>query len=175
MRIHVTGASGSGTTTLGRAVASAISAPFVDADDFYWLPTEPPFTAKRAPEARLALLRTDVCARPHVVLAGSILGWGAEIEDAFDLIVFLYLEADIRVARLRAREIARLGHADPAFLAWAAQYDDGPPAGRSLARHRAWLAARRCPVLELHGDQSVADRLAMVVAARAKLVAPPQT
>jgi hypothetical protein len=173
MRIHITGASGSGTSTLGRAVADAIGAPFVDADDFYWMPTQPPFAIKRPPAERLALLRAEVCTRPHVVLAGSILRWGAELEDAFDLIVFLYLEADIRVERLRAREIERLGHADPAFLAWAAQYDEGPPEGRSLARHRAWLAARRCPVLELHGDQSVADRLAAVVAATAKPVAPP--
>jgi adenylate kinase family enzyme len=169
MRIHVTGASGSGTSTLGRAVAAARGAPFVDADDYYWLPTEHPFTVKRDPATRLALLRAAVCEPPHVVLSGSILRWGAEIEDAFDLIVFLYLAADLRVARLREREIARLGQADPAFLAWAAQYDDGPPEGRSLARHRAWLAARRCPVLELHGDQSVSERLGAVLAAIAPL------
>lgn len=130
MRIHITGASGSCTSTLGRAVAGALGAPFVDADDCYWLPTETPFTVKRAPDERLSLLR--------------------------------------------AREIERLGHVDQAFLTWAAQYDDGPPDGRSLAKHRAWLAERRCMVLELRGDQSVADRLAAVLAACEKLFVPPR-
>ena len=170
MRIHITGASGSGTSTLGQAVATELAIPFVDADDFYWLPTDPPFTAKRDTDERRALLERAVCDAPEVVLAGSILRWGAALENAFDLIVFLYLDAGIRIERLRARETMRLGHADPAFLAWAAQYDDGPPEGRSLARHRAWLAERTCPILELRGDQSVDDRLASVLDARAKLL-----
>jgi uridine kinase len=165
MRIHVTGASGSGTSTLGRAVAAALEMPFVDADEYYWLPTEPPFQVKREPGERLELLQQAVCDQQNVVLAGSILRWGSALENAFDLIVFLYLEADIRVERLRARETARLGHADPVFLAWAAQYDDGLQDGRSLARHRAWLAERTCPILELRGDQSVEDRLAAVLVA----------
>lgn len=48
------------------------------------------------------MLRTDMQPEPGVVLSGSIVGYGAEVEDAFDLIVFLYLPADIRVERLRA-------------------------------------------------------------------------
>jgi hypothetical protein len=95
--------------------------------------------------------------------AGSIVGWGAEVENAFDLIVFLYLDASIRIERLRKRETEQFGNADPAFLEWAAQYDAGPPEGRSLAMHRTWLAQRSCPVLELHGDLPVSERLAAVL------------
>jgi hypothetical protein len=166
MRIHITGASGSGTSTLAAALAHTLGGRQIDADDFYWLPTTPPFQAKRDPAERLALLMAEVesCSRP--IVSGSIVGWGADIEDAFDLIVFLYLDAAVRVQRLRDREMRALGHADPAFLAWAAQYDEGPPVGRSLAKHRAWLAARRCPVLELHGDLSVAERVAAVSQAK---------
>lgn len=164
MRIHITGASGSGTSTLGRAVATALRLPFIDADDFYWMPTAPPYTQKREPPDRLALLLDAVRRDPHgFVLAGSILRWGPAIEDSFDLIVFLYLETSVRVERLRQREIAEVGHADPAFLAWAAAYDDGPPEGRSLVKHRAWLAERRCPILQIDGDLTVAERLALVL------------
>lgn len=95
-------------------------------------------------------------------LAGSVVGWGDAIENFFDLIVFLYLDSFIRVERLRQRETVRFGHANPAFLLWASQYDAGPPEGRSLNKHRSWLAARRCPVLELHGDLSVEERLARI-------------
>jgi hypothetical protein len=165
MRIHITGASGSGTSTLGAALATALGYTLFDADNYYWLPTTPPFAHKRAPAERLRQLVDDLSAHPNAVLAGSILDWGAALEDSFDLIVFLYLDTATRIARLRTRETARLGHADPAFLTWAAQYDEGPPSGRSLAKHRAWLLARRCPIVEIHGDSSVPERLQSVLAA----------
>jgi adenylate kinase family enzyme len=41
-RIHIFGASGSGTSTFGRALAAELSIRFFDADDYYWLDTDPP-------------------------------------------------------------------------------------------------------------------------------------
>lgn len=162
MRIHITGASGSGTTTLGAALARDLGCPQFDGDDYFWLPTSPPFRTRRPAAERVALLRRDMTGAGSAVISGSIMGWGQDVEDAFDLIVFLYLPASVRVERLRARELQRHGMTDPAFLEWAAQYDAGPPEGRSLARHSAWLAGRRCPVLRLAEDESVAQRLARV-------------
>lgn len=164
MRIHVTGASGSGTTTLGRAVAAALGCAQLDTDDYYWVPTVPPYQQKRDVAERVAMLAADL--RPaDVVLSGSIGDWGAEVEDVFDLVVFLYLPVEIRLARLERREVARHGAADAAFLEWAAQYDTGPPEGRSLAKHNAWLAQRKCRVLRLAEDLTVAQRVALVLAA----------
>jgi hypothetical protein len=97
------------------------------------------------------------------VLAGSILSWGVELEDSFSLIVFLTVPAEIRVVRLREREIQRFGLVNPAFLAWAAQYDAGTVEGRSLSKHQAWLAKRSCPVLRIDGDMSTECRLAQVL------------
>lgn len=162
MRIHVTGASGSGATTLGAALARELSLHHADADHYYWLPTVPPFKEKRNANDRLALVCQALRSEPGVVLSGSVYGWGRDVEDAFDLVVFLYLPAHIRVERLRRREIERYGAADPAFLNWASQYDEGPSAGRSFAKHNAWLAQRTCPVLRLDQDQTVAERVARV-------------
>jgi len=88
MRIHVTGASGSGTSTLGAALASALKGRHFEADDYYWLPTSPPFTEKRAAPERLSLLTNHLNAAETPVLAGSIVGWGPQLEDSFDFIVF---------------------------------------------------------------------------------------
>lgn len=164
MRIHITGASGSGTSTLGAALAMQLGFAHFDADNFYWLATVPPYTAKRDPVERLAMLVSVLRESDNVILSGSVMKWGSEVEDSFDLIVFLYLDASIRVERLRKREIQKLGHADPEFLEWAAQYDAGPKEGRSLAKHRAWLRQRSCPILELEGDLTVNDRMAAVLA-----------
>ena len=131
-RILITGASGSGTTTLGRALATRLRCAFYDADDYYWLPTDPPFRCKQDPAIRASRLLQALQNATPTVLAGSILSWGVELEDSFSLIVFLTVPAEIRVVRLREREIQRFGLVDPAFLAWAAQYDAGTLEGRSL-------------------------------------------
>jgi adenylate kinase family enzyme len=162
MRIHITGGSGTGTTTLAAALAQELSLHHADADNYYWLPTSPPFKEKRNANDRIALLSEALQTEPGVVVSGSVCGWGSEVEDAFDLVVFLYLPAALRVERLRRREIARYGAADLAFLQWASQYDEGPSEGRSLAKHITWLAQRTCPVLRLDQDDTVATRLAKV-------------
>lgn len=160
MKIHITGASGSGTSTLGRALATELQGAFLDADDYFWSPSTPPYQIQRPASERLALLLTDVGRADTVVVSGSVSAWGTDIEDAFDCIVFLYVDTDIRLARLRAREIQRYGTVNPAFLEWAAQYDAGPPEGRSLAKQRAWLAERKCPILCLEGSRTTEDCVA---------------
>lgn len=47
IRIHITGASGSGTTTLGKAIAKKYGIKHFDTDDFYWQKTKIPFTKKK--------------------------------------------------------------------------------------------------------------------------------
>ena len=159
MFIHITGASGSGTSTLGAALAAELGCSFLEADDFLWLPTEPPYQTLRPVDERLTLLLAALARSGSAVVSGSVNGWGAEIENIFDGFVFLYVDTALRLERLRIRETQRFGRANPAFLTWAGQYDEGPPEGRSLARHKAWLAARSCPVLVLDGDLSTAERL----------------
>jgi len=164
MRIVVTGASGSGTSTLGRAVAGALQAAFVDADDLFWLPTDPPFKAKRDAAERAALLHDHLSANPSIVVAGSIYGWGPELEQAFDLVVFLHAPAEVRVARLRERERTRFGRVNEEFIAWAAQYDVGDMPGRSHARHVAWVESRTCRVLRLSATENVEVLRSAVIA-----------
>jgi adenylate kinase family enzyme len=163
LRIHILGASGSGVTTLGKAIACELAASHFDTDAFYWLPTNPPFTMPRPTAERLALLWEVLAAHPTWVLSGSALKWGNPIVPLYDLIVFLTLDPTLRMERLRVRERARYGNriepggdmaeASTAFLAWAAAYDTAGPEQRSRAAHEAWLAARTAPVLRL--DSSV--------------------
>ena len=110
MRILITGASGSGTTTLGRTLAESLNLPFFDVDDYYWAPTNPPFQQKRSAQERRSLLVEDLTmTQDGAVLSGSVVDWGAEIEDSFALIVFLIVAAEIRIPRLINRETERLG------------------------------------------------------------------
>ncbi|MCI2265741.1 hypothetical protein L2W11_09475 [Sediminivirga luteola] len=73
-RVHVMGASGSGTTTLARALADHWAVPHADADDYFWVPAVPPFRQKRPEEARRSLTREVFVPREAWVLSGSMLG-----------------------------------------------------------------------------------------------------
>src|SRR6185503_15956611 len=100
----------------------------------------PPYTQKRSRDERVALARAELGS--DVVLSGSIAGWDPALEDAFDLVVFLWVPTEVRLARLRERELRELGRVDEDFLAWAAAYDDGGVEMRSRVVHERWLAER---------------------------------
>ena len=170
--IHIFGASGSGTSTLGRAVADRAGFRFLDTDDYYWLPAEPMYTLKRPIPERLALMERDLDAAEDAVLSGSLVGWGDPLIPRFTLAVRLVVPMDVRMERLRRREYARYGERilpggdlyeqSQAFLDWAARYDDGVPPLRSRALHDLWQKQLPCPVLTLDGTKPV-DELAEIV------------
>ena len=165
LKLHILGASGSGTTTLARALAPLLTATPLDSDDYYWLPTRPLFRARRDRTLRNRLLMADLDQHPRAILSGAIIGWGDDLEHAFDLVVFLSLPHAVRVSRLRDRELTRYGAVNEAFIAWAAGYDDDPPTSPTRNRRcqLEWLDERRCPVLRLAGDLTVAERVALTL------------
>ena len=73
-RVHIVGASGSGTTSLAVTMAAKHGHRHLDTDDFFWLPTSPPFREKRQRDARLAPLRHTLSESPRWVLSGSLCG-----------------------------------------------------------------------------------------------------
>ena len=172
-RLHLTGASGSGTTTLGRALASRWSVPHADADDYFWVPTASPYTVKREVPERLRLMREVFLGRAAWVLSGSIMGWGDPLVERLDAVVFLSVDHDARLGRLQARESRRHGARIEAggdreadhreFIEWASGYEDPTFDGRSRVQHEAWLGGLRCPVLRLDSSLAVAELADRVV------------
>jgi len=175
-RVHIFGASGSGTTSLASALATGYGHRHLDTDDFYWLPTDPPYREPRPREARLALLRQALAESRRWVLSGSLCGWGDPLIPEFELVVFLVVPTEVRLARLRAREWERYGraalapggvlhHAHVEFLDWAGRYDVAGVEIRSRALHEAWLASMPNAVLRLEGDRTVGEQLVQIEAA----------
>src|SRR5688500_12819783 len=108
-RIHLLGASGAGTSTLGRAIAERLGYSFLETDSFYWLQTEPPFRQAREASHRRSLLRTVVERSSRWVLSGSLCGWGDTFMPLFDLVIFVEAPEAVRLPRLLERERARYG------------------------------------------------------------------
>lgn len=180
-RLLVTGASGSGTTTLGRALAQHWAVPHADSDDYYWLPTDPPYTSPRDASERVRLMEELFAPRAGWVLSGSIMGWGEPLAERIDAAIFLTVEPSVRLERLRARERRRYGDEIDAggrrhlafteFLDWAAGYDDPNFAGRNRALHEAWLDWLDRPVLRLDST----DPLDLLLEQVDDWTTPPET
>lgn len=179
MKIHIFGASGSGVTTLGRALADELCYPYFDNDQYFWEATDEPFTVKRRPELRNALLLNDLSKHSDWILGGSMVHWGGPFAELFDLAVFLLIPPEVRMARLKKREYERYGdllftdheknRKYEAFINWASGYDDnttisqdGKGLGRTLRVHQDWIAALPCRFLQINGDTTVAERIALI-------------
>ena len=89
MKVHIFGASGSGVSTLGNALADQTNLPYFDTDYFFWEPSDPPFTVKRNPTERNNQLRSELQKHSSWIVGGSLVSWGDEWISAFDVAVFL--------------------------------------------------------------------------------------
>jgi adenylate kinase family enzyme len=159
--IHIFGASGSGTSTLGKKISEALGYKFMDTDDYFWVPTDPKFTRKRSREERIALMTRDINRFDNVVISGSLVDWGDVLIPYFTLAIRIETGTDIRIDRLKKREKERFGARIEAggdmhrqhleFIEWAKAYDTGGVDMRSKAKHDEWQKLLLCELLVLNG------------------------
>ncbi len=102
--IHIFGASGSGTTTLGKKICEELGYTQMDTDDYFWMPTEPKFTHKRPIKERVELMKNDINKSDNVVISGSLTDWGNELIPYFTLAIRIEMKQSVRIERLKKRE-----------------------------------------------------------------------
>jgi adenylate kinase family enzyme len=174
MKIHILGASGSGVTTLGKTLSQKLRVPYIDSDDFFWKKTDTPFTIREDPHERNAAMREVLHQHQDWIVGGSVIDWGENVFPTFDLFIFLWIPADIRIRRLQARELERFGDIilkNPVrkkqfddFIEWVSAYDT--PNGRAkrtrLAQER-WLEKMSSPILRIIGATTVDERVQLAL------------
>ncbi|MGO9602145.1 MAG: hypothetical protein ACLQAT_01860 [Candidatus Binataceae bacterium] len=170
-RIHIFGASGSGVSTLGAALGERFGYIHLDVDEFFWAPSDPPFSTIREVDARRRLLTEALDAHRRWVLSGSLCGWGDIFIPRFQLAIFLYIPHDIRMVRILDRERQRFG-ADAiapggamhqhhtAFIEWATAYDTADETMRSRRLHERWMSTLPRKCVRIEGPLSLADQIA---------------
>ena len=170
--IHIYGASGSGTSTLGRYISEKSGYFFMDTDDYFWEPTNPPYTVKRCLSSRMKLMREDIQRHDHVIISGSLVDWGDEFIPLFTLAIRVETDTDIRLQRLNRREREKFGsridfggdmyenHLE--FIKWAASYDHGGMDMRSKAKHDDWQKKLICPLLFVDGNMPVSENYEII-------------
>lgn len=168
------GAPGSGTTSIGRELASRLSYPHIDVDDHHWRwDTEIPYTILRSDKDRIDSLMASIAPHPHFVMSGSLWSIRQPFGPLFHLASYVVAPAEVRAERLQARDLTRWGdrvlpggdmyatrHWRNDYVAMARSYDleQSPDAYRS--QHERWSEELQCPVLRIDGTKPVADNVA---------------
>ncbi|MCL2109544.1 MAG: hypothetical protein FWH20_09415 [Oscillospiraceae bacterium] len=170
--IHIVGASGAGTTTLAQALEQKHGYKWLDTDNFFWLPTNPPFTNSRPREERISLMSASIAENPKCAISGSLCDWGDVFIPKFDLVIFIYTPANIRKNRLQKREYKRFGERinkcgdmydeHKKFIEWAVNYDILKPPERCKILHEEWLGNLNCPILRLDGTKTVEELIKLI-------------
>lgn len=167
--IHVFGSSGSGSTTLARAIAETHGFHHIDTDEALWLPTDPPFTQRRSPEEAKALILRQLEGNEKNVISGEFMGWGDFLRGKIDLYVYMNLPVEIRIERVKNREIRRFGsrvlpggdmhQAHLEFLDWVRSYESDSFSHRSRVAHLQRIATLEKPVVRIERPLTIPEML----------------
>lgn len=162
-KVLVFGAAGSGSSTIAKAIAHEYGHHWIEVDEALFMPTDPPFSVRRSLDEVRRIVLDSWSKAESVIVCGSIVGWGDELKHAFDLVIFVHVDVEVRIERIMHREAKRFGarvleggdmhrqHLE--FLDWVRAYETGGPDVRSLAQHRLWLKDIAAPIVEITEDQ----------------------
>lgn len=172
-RIHIFGASGSGTSTVGKVLAEKLDITYFDFDDYYWLPSDPPFTKPREAEEKFRMIVNDTMDLDDFVISGHYAEEFKPIDDRLTHAIFIWVPAKIRQQRLRQRELDWFGDrvlpggdmydGHEAFVKWAGNYDLNNDTGRNIAKHTKRMKILKCPILKIEGDIPLDDILKQII------------
>ena len=180
MGIIVFGASGAGSTSLGKEVAQRLHFQYLDIDDYLWRwDTAIPLTVTRSPAERTELLMNDIKKHPDFVISGTIFDNRKLFEPLFDLAVFISAPAEVCAERVRTREHARWGarvlpggdmykttrfHGDiDDYIANAQRYETAEVSKFGRKLHEQWISALPCPVIRADGMKSIPENAAWII------------
>ncbi|MDN3448827.1 shikimate kinase [Planococcus sp. APC 3906] len=173
MKIQIIGGSGTGKTTLGEYIGEREGVRWIDTDRYIWKGDG--FIESYAVEERLAMYRRDMESSEGYVASGSVYAWCKEGFNDRELLVFLFLDEDLRLQRLRAREAERnspfslneKGEMTNEFLEWCQTYlkaEDKEMVG-TYAEHAHQMAIAKSPVLKLDSSWPIEELHARIMAA----------
>jgi adenylate kinase family enzyme len=169
-RIHIFGANGSGTTTLGVALAKKLNCVHYDSHKY----VRDLYKKHKNYFVVYSLLDQDLRKSSKWILSGWLFNKADSYKRFYDLAVFLWVPKEIRLARLKQREVnfhgkGILAQDNPKyksykkFLDWTEKYDTAGVEQLSRTLHEKWMANLTCPILRLEGDYSMADNVKTVL------------
>ncbi|GHV46983.1 hypothetical protein FACS189499_03540 [Clostridia bacterium] len=151
--IIVFGANGSGKIAIARELADILNFRHMDIEDYAFLPSEIPYSKERTREECIRLMLSDIETYNSFVISAVTGDFGAEIQQMYDIAVFVTAPVEIRVKRISQREYQRHGKRILIGGDMHEQYVKFVDfaANRSLSHIEQWAETLACPVIRVDG------------------------
>ena len=168
--IYIYGASGAGSTTLGRYICDKYNFKQIDTDDYFWKHKEE--YSKRIEDMINDMKKTE---KNGIVITGNFWNWNVDYNELLkyiDLYVRMILKPEIRIQRLKKREHDRFGEEilpggsryeeHKEFIEWAKQYDYADASVRSLKAHEYFEEKYNIQPILLDSENTIEENLEVV-------------
>lgn len=163
--ICVCGLNGCGKSTFAGALAKELSFKHMDIEDYYFVPSEIPYSISRTCEEMEQLLLADIRENPRFVFSAVDGNMNSEISSKYNLVIYLYAPLDVRMERIKKRSFDKFGdrvlpggdmyEQEQKFFEFASK--------RNAGFVEAWLGTVSRPVIRLDGTRSIADSVGEIL------------
>ena len=151
--IIVFGANGSGKTTLGCDLARILGFKHMDHETYAFAQSEVPYTSERSRDEQIKRMLADIEKNRGFVISAVIGDFGEEIESLYDLAVHIEAPLELRIERVKQRDIEKFGER---IIEGGDMYEQHQKfiefvASRPLSRIEQWEEPLACPVIRADG------------------------
>lgn len=158
-RIIVCGGNGAGKSTLGKVLASELGYKFEDIESYYF-PKENPgydYSVSRTREEVAGLLFADMKKYTDFVLASVKADYGTDVEELFDIAVYIDVPKEVREKRVYERSYKQFGER---MLPGGDLYEDEKRFIDMVSQRPddyaiKWLNGMSIPVIKVDGTQPI--------------------
>ena len=162
--ICVCGLNGSCKSTLACALAKELNFKHMDIEQYYFISTDNPYSSSRTREEVERLLLEDIN-KNHCFIFSAVNGdMMPEINDNYDLVVYLDVPLDMRMKRIRQRSIDKFGdrvlpggdmyEQEESFFAYAEK--------RTPEKIEKWLKTLSCKAIRLDGTKPIQESVELI-------------
>ena len=162
--ICVCGLNGSGKTTLANALAKELNFKHMDVETYYFSATDNSYSSPRTREEVEKLLLEDIKKNPCFVFSAVNGNMASDINEHYDLIIYLEVPLKVRMERIRQRAIEKFGdrvlpggdlyEQEEKFFQYAEK--------RAPDKIENWLTTFPCNILRLDGTKPLQENVRMI-------------
>lgn len=162
--ILIFGANGSGKTTLGCELAHILGFKHIDHEDYAFKPSDIPYTVPRLHKKCVELMLADIEKSEGFVLSAVTGDFGNEIESLYVLAVYIEAPKELRIERVKQRNIERFGER---VLRGGDMYEQQKGfeefvTTRPLSKIEQWTETLTCPVIRIDGTVDWRENAKMI-------------
>ncbi len=181
MNIQITGASGSGKTSIGKKLSEILNCNYIDTDDILWLwdKSVQPYTVAINDIESCEKLKQILLNNPSTIASGMFYPWSESLIYMFDLLIVIDTDKEIRRKRIIDREYEMYGNRFKKggdmynqfneFLNWSMSYDTSDDKLGSKKATDEWTKKFNCDILYIDGSKPINENIDIILAKISKI------